>query len=890
MFRLSVVKSPMSNSRIAGIISSWQLFLLGATGIVLSIASGWTTWNGLSNFTQEPLLSFMITFGIQGVMLIAAWFIGESFVTEKAKNHAGRPGRTRQLWLIRDRRTGALVVLGLGLTLLLVVGLFVVFRNDLERLWSAQSDDFKHILAAALLMALLLVTVGRNIIGNYLQSIRVVAKNVVLWIMFLACMATSVFFSFDSLFSTIFSETERQRAADLRTRSEVASIMNDVVDLATRRQLERRTELLNSGEWSAYSRILHQLETELQAAPEVVTKFLQQRAASAQEGIASRQAKLSSIETQISQLSRKQQQLSQRHEQLKGQAEGLETTIKTLDRQIFEKDREIITKSAEAEAEANGIGVTSKPGRGPKYLALINQMKRFEQEKLNLELQSKAYKERVATARQALAGAESELATTKAARLQLVAKVSAVNKTAEPDQISTEASLLRSNLKTALQSLKEDRLAYVQNPTKVGLGKLQVHCSTILDLVSRSHLLTSEIRPNACEPGKVHEAATRLYALNIGAAAMNVSCRLNANSPNSGGVKEQLGLARSCLQTSRLLPVDESTIRAKIDGLERKRDDLAHRFVVTINAFSDGNFLAYLALAIAIAIDALVFMSGLFGANAAAAIRSTAPEEDDRSDRQPEILLQSALLPDVFGNATAILAAASPIVETRGSNLSPEWTHEIDITDGRIAEQSRLQMPLNAGVAAGIVQCDARYPDRYYLKAEFIKLLCQAAQLGFTNDQKSEGVSRLISEARIVLRYLRPASAIDDYSFQLEMSEVQPDDVDVTERCLKALAPLNCLHSVEHEGETVRYLVHKDLHRVLTFLAAGPASVSVEPQQNENALVANGIAAYEQNGAALGINHEEQGSATVTRIPPPVRTLGTAYRDAYRRYKSAQQN
>ncbi|MGE4128835.1 MAG: hypothetical protein AB7E80_11790, partial [Hyphomicrobiaceae bacterium] len=63
------------------VFSNWRLALLGATGVVLSIASGWTTWDGMRNFTGEPALSFMITFGIQGVMLIVAWLIGESFAT-----------------------------------------------------------------------------------------------------------------------------------------------------------------------------------------------------------------------------------------------------------------------------------------------------------------------------------------------------------------------------------------------------------------------------------------------------------------------------------------------------------------------------------------------------------------------------------------------------------------------------------------------------------------------------------------------------------------------------------------------------------------------------------------------------------------------------------------
>ena len=53
--------------------SNWRLALLGTTGIILSLASGYTTWDGMRNFTGEAVLSAMVTFGIQGVMLIVAW-------------------------------------------------------------------------------------------------------------------------------------------------------------------------------------------------------------------------------------------------------------------------------------------------------------------------------------------------------------------------------------------------------------------------------------------------------------------------------------------------------------------------------------------------------------------------------------------------------------------------------------------------------------------------------------------------------------------------------------------------------------------------------------------------------------------------------------------------
>ena len=70
-----MIRSPKT-IQLRQIAQSWQLFLLAITSLVLSLASGWTTWNGMQNFTNEPVLSLMITLGVQGVMLVLAWFIG----------------------------------------------------------------------------------------------------------------------------------------------------------------------------------------------------------------------------------------------------------------------------------------------------------------------------------------------------------------------------------------------------------------------------------------------------------------------------------------------------------------------------------------------------------------------------------------------------------------------------------------------------------------------------------------------------------------------------------------------------------------------------------------------------------------------------------------------
>ena len=94
------------------------------------------------------------------------------------------------------------------------------------------------------------------------------------------------------------------------------------------------------------------------------------------------------------------------------------------------------------------------------------------------------------------------------------------------------------------------------------------------------------------------------------------------------------------------------------------RDDKAHRFVVTWNAFLDGNRLAYLALTLAIGVDALVFMSGLFGANALRSPLSDVPGPKLRSAHQLQSIIEAALLPNAFEKAR--LARGARLLEGVG--------------------------------------------------------------------------------------------------------------------------------------------------------------------------------------------------------------------------------
>ncbi len=236
------------------VFSNWRLALLALTGLVLSLASGWTTWDGMKNFTNEPLLSFMITFGIQGVMLIIAWLIGESFATgmnQQASTVAA--GFSNRATLFLGPIIGIFLFIALASWLMPWQTSAEVSAGGIAtNTWTRFGDQLIVLVVGLLAIALVFLYAASDVVKPYIQSSRVVAKNAVLWIMFLACMATSVFFSFDSLFSNIFPQSERVRAAELRAQNQVAGIVADIDQTITTRRLSASEDLFASEGWLAY--------------------------------------------------------------------------------------------------------------------------------------------------------------------------------------------------------------------------------------------------------------------------------------------------------------------------------------------------------------------------------------------------------------------------------------------------------------------------------------------------------------------------------------------------------------------------------------------------------------------------------------------------------------
>src|SRR5215470_1834402 len=265
--------------------TNWQLAMLGTAAIVLSLAGGWTTWDGMTNFTGESVLSLMFTFGIHGVMLIVAWLIGESFAT--GMSTVPRSGLARVT-------APLIVVIGLSVVLLAAAAGLYQWRHGI-----AADRWIQGLLIAGAVfggLGLLTVFARSDVVAPYAQALRIIAKNSMLWVMFLACMSTSVFFSFDSRFNVVFPKEQRERVSQLRAQNQVTGIIADIGDTITTQQLEQTEALFKSAGWLAYDQQLDKLATAGQGSTGEIEKYFNDQIEQRNRGIKEQQERIASAQ------------------------------------------------------------------------------------------------------------------------------------------------------------------------------------------------------------------------------------------------------------------------------------------------------------------------------------------------------------------------------------------------------------------------------------------------------------------------------------------------------------------------------------------------------------------------------------------------------------------
>ncbi len=794
------------------IFSNWRLALLGATGIVLSIASGWTTWDGMRNFTNEPTLSLMITFGIQGVMLIVAWLIGESFASGM---HQRGPTRSMQ-WT--QALGGAVAAIAL---IALVIALVTIGRMPL-------STDQMLFAGVGLALVCLVGFLQWDLVQPYLQSSRIVLRNAVLWVMFLSCMATSVFFSFDSLFSAIFPSEERARAAQLRAQNQVAGIVADIGQTISTRQNAEAQELFSRPGWKKYEEQLDELTRASQGAQTAIEAYFVEQMEARRKSIALQQERIATAESSSAGLNTKKIRLSEELSRLKAERPEAAGQVLQQKEVVSGIEKRLDEQRALTLAEERGVEGSGKVGRGKFWRESKAQEQRIasELEVARKRLSSpqsrlRSIDKRVADIKVELAQIDGELAKATGEAQTAQQRIAA----AEQD-VGDNEDTPRVDPARVLPAFETAKAAFRQEPTAERLANLHQQCTQLVNAMSSAPATKEKVRSIDCDPKQASEAAALIFALNEGAQRFAANCAGGSKLDQQSTTDALFGFARRCLADAGLPSAQTDQLRTMINHAELNRDDRAHRFVVTWNAFQDGNRLAYLALGIAIAIDALVFMSGLFGANAVRSPLQDVPSSRARSASQLEAIIENALLPDKFDNAHAVLEAMQPITPVDG------FAQEVIVPYHETPNRARVLKVLNAGAAIDAVAQDPNRPERYFVRPELFEYLATVAKRYFEADKSNATLAELKhvitvslqphvgDHADLVLNHMHPINERHGFSSEVLLSDVPEDEKPVVRKVLNAGATLNYIQQDETSDDLQRYYVHKDLYKTIAMLSA----------------------------------------------------------------------
>lgn len=754
-----------------------RLALLGTASVALSIASGWTTWDGMANFTDNPVLSFLITFGIQGVMLVAAWLIGESLIHKGPEIARSQRGGTVRL--------SAMAIWILGILVGLSLWFVAASTGSLPRLTSLASAWSSEMIVALVLIVLggaflLLTSPGSNSrqpASLHAPALLTSVKHLPLWIMFMTCLTASVFFSFDSLFDTIFSSDDRRRASHTRMQSEVARVLTGTANEARDHQKAAISDLFSSPAWVAYS---HGIDSLITAASEATVTLRDETDAGKRrkhDEMAAQRAAISAAESKLTALNTQHSGLQDDMAAMKPAVEEAQALVESRGKELGALNNELRIKQAEAEAELAGVGATQIAGAGPRFRGI-------KQEETKLQIEAKLLARHLADAKAELARlmASQELLLEKAARNRDETAATANEITSAKTRLATLASAsslsadLLADIAEQTAALNSAKVSFVSNPAGPAFQDLQRDCGALLTtLKSATH--PTRMPEVTCAADNVSEFADKVFVANSTLKSFQSECG-DPSKLEGLDTNELLQVGVSCLRAVGMQSATMASFQSDLRQASLRRDDQAHRFIVTWNAFFDRNPLAFVALFIAVAMDGLIFMSGLFGARVRSEMLPT-PEEAARGDpRHADVLLHNALQPEA-PERSRLLIESIDFSEKRGDIVG-----HIDLGKVPASQSSALRPVLNAATVLGLARPTGN--GRFEITRDLIGRVSQ--RIAQERDAEPAAVTALDAEdllrlsmgrqandiARLLLQIAKPLPKGEEFSHEIDASRLAP--------------------------------------------------------------------------------------------------------------------
>jgi hypothetical protein len=224
--------------------------------------------------------------------------------------------------------------------------------------------------------------------------------------MFLACMATSVFFSFDSRFNVVFPKEQRERVSELRATNQVSGIVADIGNTISTQQLEQTDQLFRSEGWHTYEAQLDKLAGAAQGSTGEIEKYFNDQIELRNRGIKEQQERIATAQSGQAGIAGKKTSLTDELARLEADRATLAADYAATKSELDNRNKAIDAKRVEAMAESQGVEGTLKEGRGPVYRQRIDELDK-------MQAAVKIQNDRVKDAKKRLDGTETRISQIK---------------------------------------------------------------------------------------------------------------------------------------------------------------------------------------------------------------------------------------------------------------------------------------------------------------------------------------------------------------------------------------------------------------------------------------------------------------------------------------------
>jgi predicted nucleic acid-binding Zn-ribbon protein len=526
----------------------------------------------------------------------------------------------------RDAASGRRVVeawIGAGLGVLLIGVAFWWLLESVEAApWQPTKELWRRflIVSTVFLFGLLITGVvycfrANEFVRPYVQGLGVIAKSTVLWVMFLASMTASVFFSFDYHFNSIFREKLRKETAESRAQEKLPKVMNDLSSKVRARSKTEKDALFTEEAWKKYEQQLDRVKEVANRSPELVRIRDEQDSAKRQERAAELERQLATLTIQVKPLEQRKVDIDERLEKSNSQHQKIQETLEEQREEVRRQEQALAQAKAKAKMEESGTsgpGLTGKIGRKSGWNNAMKAVKAIEgslagaKEKLDTtNNQLKQIEKEINVIQADSAELEPRLRDLKSEETIARGKLQEVRKAGST--IDTEADVRRHR-----RQLDVQKTDFGDTPTAALLKNLQSSCTELKGI--GMSVQADDAGRIDCDPKEMSSKLSKFIADQDRTSAFINECAKAENFTSLKETQSMVEFASNCLQKSGLPHSEIDTLYAVVREIRDMRDDTAQSFIVTLNAFRERNWLAYLALAIAITIDLLILFAGLFGA------------------------------------------------------------------------------------------------------------------------------------------------------------------------------------------------------------------------------------------------------------------------------------